>query len=86
MNAIVLLSSRRPQLALAPGLPAFPACADNDALDDVNDTPSDMPGDIGRLDGPEPALTVSFTGITEMEQRRALASFPGGRRCTLAVA
>jgi len=40
----------------------------------------------GASRGPELALTVSFTGLSEAEQLKALASFPGGRRCVLAVA
>lgn len=31
----------------------------------------------------EQSLEVSFEGLTRDEQERALASFPGGRRCTL---
>ena len=32
---------------------------------------------------PEPPLYVSFRGISEEEQRAALAAFPGGRRFIL---
>ncbi len=32
---------------------------------------------------PEATLYVSFTGLTEAEQRSALAAFPGGRRFRL---
>ncbi|MDR3470131.1 MAG: hypothetical protein P4M09_00310 [Devosia sp.] len=75
MNAIVLLASHRPPKPLDDRRLVFPASADNDRLDQV-----------GTCNGPEPAMTVRFIGIDEMAQRRALASFPGGRRCTLAVA
>ena len=39
---------------------------------------------IGSLYGPEALMTVSFAGLNEAEQRRALESFPGGRRCSIA--
>jgi hypothetical protein len=32
---------------------------------------------------PEATLYVSFSGLTEAEQRSALAAFPGGRRFRL---
>ena len=34
-------------------------------------------------DAPETPLYVSFTGLTEAQQRAALAGFPGGRRFIL---
>ena len=37
------------------------------------------------IDAPEATLVVSFAGLTEAEQRRALAGFPGGRRFRLAT-
>ena len=39
---------------------------------------------IGPADEPEAVLDVEFEGLTEDEQRRALAAFPGGRRFRLA--
>lgn len=38
---------------------------------------------IGHSAGPEAQLEIRFFGITEAEQRAALAAFPGGRRFTL---
>ena len=38
---------------------------------------------IGPIDGPETPLEVEFVGLTEDEQRAALAAFPGGRRFIL---
>ncbi len=38
---------------------------------------------IGPSDGPETEMEIEFFGISEAEQRRALAAFPGGRRFTL---
>jgi len=35
------------------------------------------------IDAPEEILVVSFVGLTEAEQRRALAAYPGGRRFRL---
>jgi hypothetical protein len=37
------------------------------------------------IDAPETTLVVSFAGLTEAEQRAALAGFPGGRRFRLAI-
>jgi len=37
------------------------------------------------IDEPEAVLTVSFVGLTEAQQRAALAGFPGGRRFRLAI-
>ena len=39
---------------------------------------------LGDINGPEAPMTVVFEGLTEDEQRRALASFPGGKRFVLA--
>ena len=38
----------------------------------------------GEINSPEAPMTVVFEGLTEDEQRRALASFPGGKRFILA--
>jgi hypothetical protein len=38
---------------------------------------------IGDIAGPEAALDVEFVGISEAQQRAALAAFPGGRRFRL---
>jgi hypothetical protein len=35
------------------------------------------------VDAPEAILAISFDGLTEAEQRAALAAFPGGRRFKL---
>ena len=35
------------------------------------------------IDQPEAPLEVEFVGLTEQEQRHALAGFPGGRRFIL---
>lgn len=39
---------------------------------------------IAAVEEPETVLEVEFEGLTEAEQRRALAGFPGGRRFRLA--
>ena len=39
---------------------------------------------IAPVDGPETPMTVRFEGLSEEEQRAALAAFPGGRRFVLA--
>jgi hypothetical protein len=39
---------------------------------------------IAAIDAPETILTVQFEGLTEAEQRAAIAGFPGGRRFRLA--
>jgi hypothetical protein len=41
------------------------------------------PEPLNPIDEPETPLEVEFVGLTPSEQRRALASFPGGRRFTL---
>ena len=41
---------------------------------------------IRPVDAPEVPLEVEFVGLTEEEQRRALAAFPGGRRFVLRLA
>lgn len=38
---------------------------------------------VGTVDGPEAPMEIEFFGITEAEQRAALAAFPGGRRFVL---
>jgi hypothetical protein len=38
---------------------------------------------LGDMTGPEAELDVEFFGISEAEQRAALAAFPGGRRFRL---
>jgi hypothetical protein len=38
---------------------------------------------VGPAAGEEMLLEVEFIGLTEAEQRRALAAFPGGRRFLL---
>ncbi len=41
---------------------------------------------IAPLDAPEALMVVEFEGLTEAEQRAALAAFPGGKRFALAAA
>jgi hypothetical protein len=38
---------------------------------------------VGPAYGPETLLEVEFVGLTEAEQRAALAAFPGGKRFIL---
>ena len=40
-------------------------------------------GIVPAIDAPETMMVVSFTGLTEAEQRAALAGFPGGARFQL---
>jgi hypothetical protein len=75
MNAIVLLSSRQSKFSKDDLPMAFEAPANDDRLTE-----------LGAIFGAEQALGVSFTGISAGEALRALASFPGGRRCVLADA
>jgi molybdopterin biosynthesis enzyme len=39
---------------------------------------------VAPIDGPELTMAVRFEGLTDAEQRVALAAFPGGRRFVLA--
>lgn len=39
---------------------------------------------IAPIDGPEVLMTVRFEGLSESEQKTALAAFPGGKRFVLA--
>lgn len=43
----------------------------------------DFQEEIAPIDAPEAVLEVEFVGLTEEEQRAALAGFPGGRRFRL---
>jgi hypothetical protein len=43
-----------------------------------------FPGRLEPLGAPEQPMVVSFEGLTETQQRAALAAFPGGRRFRLA--
>lgn len=38
---------------------------------------------VAPIDAPELPMAVSFEGLTEAEQRAALAAFPGGKRFVL---
>lgn len=38
---------------------------------------------IADIDAPEAPMEIEFLGLTEAEQRAALAAFPGGRRFVL---
>lgn len=42
------------------------------------------PPQVAPIDGPELPMLVRFEGLTEAEQRVALAGFPGGSRFVLA--
>jgi len=48
--------------------------------------PSRFLSSIGRAEGPETPLVVQFVGISEAQQRSAIAGFPGGRRFVLVEA
>ena len=80
MNAILLLPSRR-QPTTPPGNdacserrgPAYRAPANDEVLPLV-----------GPAGEPEAVMVVSFEGLSDDEQRKALDSFPGGRRCLIA--
>lgn len=41
------------------------------------------PEPVGDVNGPETPMEVEFHGLTEAEQRAALAAFPGGKRFVL---
>ena len=43
----------------------------------------DPGGEVAPADQPEHPLEVEFVGLSEAEQLRALAGFPGGRRFVL---
>ena len=55
------------------------ACAHSRPLGETSDGEL-----IGDSDAPEIPMTIVFEGLTEDEQRAALAGFPGGIRFTLA--
>jgi hypothetical protein len=42
------------------------------------------PPRVAPIEGPELRMTVRFEGISEADQRKALAAFPGGKRFVLA--
>ncbi len=46
-------------------------------------TRNGRPVNVPAVETPEEPLYVSFTGLTEAQQRAALAGFPGGRRFVL---
>jgi hypothetical protein len=58
-----------------------PVLAVNLRAESTMDGPDDEM--IGHISGPEVPLAVEFVGISEEEQRAALAAFPGGRRFQL---
>lgn len=74
MTAIVLLSSLRPDLPPRDEPVAIHVPANDDYV---------VPDEL--MLKPEGIIEVSFVGITAAEQERALASFPGGRRCVIAA-
>jgi len=45
--------------------------------------PEAVTGNVPSTNAPEAPLEVAFVGLTEDEQRAALAAFPGGRRFRL---
>jgi len=73
MNAVLLLSHRQP-----------PALLDDESRSLFEIEANDIVVARGYADGAEPLMAVSFVGLTEAEQRIALASFPGARRCYIA--
>lgn len=73
MNAVLLLSHRRP-----------PALLDDESRGVFEIDADELVVAHGFSDGVEPLMAVSFVGLTDAEQRQALASFPGARRCYLA--
>ena len=76
MNAILLLSApRRPQGR------ANWTVASQEVGCGVDDGDFEK---LGAANGPEASLTVEFVGLNAAEQARALASFPGARRCVVA--
>ena len=40
---------------------------------------------LGAANGPEATLTIEFVGLNPAQQARALASFPGAKRCLVAA-
>jgi hypothetical protein len=42
-----------------------------------------LPEPVNPVDEPEVPLEIEFVGLSEEEQLRALAAFPGGKRFTL---
>jgi hypothetical protein len=75
MNAIVQL----------PRLPS-PTTRDDKSMSYAAPANDDRLREVGAIFGPEESLWVSFVGLTPAEQQRALASFPGARRCVVADA
>jgi hypothetical protein len=73
MNAVLLLSHRRP-----------PALLDDESRGVFEIDVNEIVVTRRFADGAEPLMAVSFVGLTEAEQRTALASFPGARRCYVA--
>jgi len=73
MNAVLLLSHRRP-----------PALPDDESRSVFEIDAGNLVIARGLPEGAEPLMAVSFVGLTEPEQRIALASFPGARRCYIA--
>lgn len=47
------------------------------------DEPQQPTSPIAPITAPELPMTISFEGLTEAEQRAALAAFPGGKRFIL---
>lgn len=74
-----------PIVLLAPALPPTPQSTS--ALDVFAAPANDEEAQFaGSLTGLEEMLMVSFVGLKPDEQLRALASFPGARRCIIADA
>jgi hypothetical protein len=65
--------------------PVVPAPPQADDLPMTHGAPANDDGptpDAGTF-GPETVLAVRFIGISRREAERALASFPGARRCVI---
>jgi hypothetical protein len=57
----------------------------NASRETVERAPDDRYADPGAINGPEVPMTIAFVGLDAAEQQRALASFPGARRCLIAA-
>jgi hypothetical protein len=75
MNAIMMLAAHRQTLASDDEAALLRRAAEDESKLAMWES----------MSGPEALLDVSFVGLDAGEQRKALASFPGARRCLLAV-
>jgi len=74
MNATMLLSSSEGSGRRA-----------NTPRETVLSANDDRHAELGAINGPELPMTIEFVGLDTAEQQRALASFPGARRCVIAA-